>query len=65
MQTVQQYNADQTRGLLDARDQALTDPETQLQLVQQMMDLQKSVRDRLAAIQADQADAMLTIQKNI
>ena len=65
MEALQQYDTDQTKAILDAKEHAQTDPEVQAQLVQQMMDAQKEIRDKLAAIQADQTTAMTAIAKNI
>lgn len=65
MQSLQQYDADQTKAILDAKEQAQTDPEVQAQLMQQMMDIQKEIRDKMAAIQADQVSAMQQIARTI
>ncbi|AKK27602.1 hypothetical protein AB431_13960 [Mycobacterium sp. EPa45] len=65
MESLQKYDADQTEAILDAKAQAQADPEAQAQLTQQLMDVQKEVRDKLMAIQADQSDAMRAIARNI
>lgn len=63
MESVQQYDADKTREIVEAS--AALNPEAQADLVQQMMNLQQEVRDQLAAIQSQQSEAMRSIAKNI
>ncbi len=63
MESVQQYDADKTREIVEAN--AALNPEAQADLVQQMMNLQQEVRDQLAAIQSQQFEAMRSIAKNI
>jgi len=63
MESLQQYDADKTREIMEAK--AAPNPEAQADLMKQMVDLQKEVRDKLAAIQTAQTDAMKGIARSI
>ena len=63
MESVQQYDADRTRQIVEAK--AALNPEAEADLLQQMMNLQQEVRDQLAAIQSQQTETIRSITKNL
>ncbi|WP_319436490.1 hypothetical protein [Mycobacterium sp. RTGN5] len=71
MESLQQYNSDETKAILAAQAEAQAEAQTfegadqQADLVQQMMDLQRDIRDKMMAIETANRETMQAISRNI